>query len=70
MIKSEELKMRNGERMATITVRGDPHGIMRLWCELDESFDCVHVHYAWSLPKVQEMYFNRIKNVGILAGGK
>ena len=30
-------------------------GIFRLWCELDESFDCWHAQAAWSYPEVQEM---------------
>lgn len=69
MIENEELKTRNGEGMATITVKDDLHGIMRLWCELDESFDCVHVQYAWSLKDAQEMYFHRIKNIGTPESG-
>lgn len=25
----------------------------KLWCELDESYGCIHVGYAYSIPKVQ-----------------
>ena len=42
-------------RVINVYVRVNGHGIMRLWCEEDESFDCIHVKYAWTLPKVQEM---------------
>ena len=35
---------------------------MMLKCEHDQSFECVHVQYAWTLPDVQEMYFNPIKS--------
>jgi len=45
-----------------IYVKVNGKGIMRLWCEEDESFDCIHTQYAWSLPKVQEMYANNVKN--------
>lgn len=23
-----------------------------LWCSYDDSFDCIHVGYAWAIPKV------------------
>jgi hypothetical protein len=36
--------------------------IMRLYCEEDEPFDCIHVQYAWTLPKVQEMYANNVRD--------
>ena len=53
----------NGKTHITnIYVRVNGKGIMRLWCEDDESFECIHVQYAWTLPKVQEMYANNVKN--------
>lgn len=51
-----------GERVINIYVKVNGHGILRLWCEEDESFECVHVQYAWTLPDVQEMYFNQVKS--------
>ena len=45
-----------------IYVKVNGKGIMRLWCEEDESFECIHTQYAWSLPKVQEMYANMVRN--------
>ncbi len=54
-------KTATGERVINIYVRVNGHGILRLWCEEDESFECVHVQYAWTLPDVQEMYFNQVK---------
>ncbi len=30
-------------------------------CEGDNSYDCVHVTYAWAVPKVREMYQNAVK---------
>lgn len=29
---------------------------------MDESFECIHVQYAWTLPKVQEMYANNVRD--------
>jgi DNA-binding MarR family transcriptional regulator len=49
-------------RVINVYVRVNGHGIMRLWCEEDESFDCIHTKYAWTLPKVQEMYANNVRN--------
>lgn len=30
--------------------------------EADGSFDCIHVQYAWTLPAVQEMYANSVRD--------
>ncbi len=49
-------------RISNVYVRVNGKGIMRLYCEEDESFECIHVQYAWTLPKVQEMYANNVKN--------
>jgi hypothetical protein len=27
---------------------------MRLWCDVDNSYNCWHVKYAWTLPEVQK----------------
>ena len=35
---------------------GNGHGQLRLWCELDESFDCYHIGYAMTLAPVQDMF--------------
>ena len=53
-------KTATGERVINIYVKVNGHGILRLWCEEDESFECIHVQYAWTLPDVQEMYFNQV----------
>jgi len=49
-------------RVINIYVKVNGNGIMRLWCEEDESFECIHVQYAWTLPRVQEMYANNVKD--------
>ena len=49
-------------RVINVYVKLNGKGMMRLWCEADESFECIHVKYAWTLPKVQEMYANNVRN--------
>ncbi len=49
-------------RITNIYVRVNGRGVLRLWCELDESFECSHVEYAWTLPEVQEMFVNNVRN--------
>ena len=42
------------DRVINIYVRENgKRGFFRLWCELDESFDCVHAQVAWTYPEVQ-----------------
>ena len=48
--------------MYNIYVKVNGKGIMRLWCESDEAYDCAHVQYAWTIPKVQEMYGNAVRD--------
>ena len=43
------------DRVVLVYVKLNGHNIMRLWCEVDQTFECVHTKYAWSLPDVQEM---------------
>ena len=43
------------DRIVMVYVKLNGKGFMRLWCELDNSYDCRHTRYAWTLPSVQEM---------------
>ena len=43
------------DRVVFVYVRLNGNGIMRLWCEVDNSYSCWHVKYAWTLPDVQAM---------------
>ncbi len=43
------------DRVVMVYLKVNGRGIMRLWCELDSSFECRHTRYAWTLPSVQEM---------------
>jgi DNA-binding PadR family transcriptional regulator len=43
------------DRVVFIYVKLNENNIMRLWCEVDNTYDCVHTKYAWSLPDVQAM---------------
>ena len=48
---------RNGgrTRIFNIYIKRNGNGNFRLWCEDDNSFDCVHVEVAWTYPQVQQM---------------
>ena len=46
---------KGSERAVFVYVRLNGNGIMRLWCEVDNSYSCWHVKYAWTLPDVQAM---------------
>ena len=48
------------DRVVSIDVKLDGHNILRLWCDVDRTFDCVHTRYAWSLPDVQAMVQNQV----------
>lgn len=43
------------DRIVMIYVRLNGRGFMRLWCEVDDAYECRHTRYAWTLPSVQEM---------------
>ncbi len=49
------------KRIINVYVKENGHGIMRLWCEEDDSFECIHVQYAWTLSEVQELYWKIVK---------
>ena len=43
------------DRVVNLYVKPNRNNILRLWCEVDQTYDCVHTKYAWSLPDVQAM---------------
>lgn len=47
------------DRVFFIYVKVNGNGMLRLWCEVDNSFSCWHVKYAWTLTDVQEMIQNQ-----------
>ena len=47
------------DRVLFIYVKVNGNGVLRLWCEVDNSYSCWHVKYAWTLPDVQEMIQNQ-----------
>jgi DNA-binding MarR family transcriptional regulator len=49
------------DRVVFVYVKLNGNGIMRLWCEVDNSYTCWHVKYAWTLPDVQAMVQYQIK---------
>lgn len=55
-ITIEEVPLSGGRpKIFNVYVKRNGHGDFRLWCEADESFDCVHVEVAWTYPQVQRM---------------
>jgi len=48
------------DRVVFVYVKLNGHGILRLWCEADSSFNCWHVKYAWTIPDVQAMVQNQM----------
>ncbi|MEM3860662.1 MAG: hypothetical protein QW478_14915, partial [Candidatus Micrarchaeaceae archaeon] len=52
----------SSKEKVTILLKNDEKGVLRLWCEKDQSFVCFHTKYCWSLPEVQSMYFYSLKN--------
>lgn len=46
-----------------ICMKYDDRNIPRLWCQLDGSFECFHVKYAWAMNEVQEFYFKKISGI-------
>ena len=43
------------DRIVMVYVKLNGRGFMRLFCEMDEAYECRHTRYAWTLPSVQEM---------------
>ena len=48
------------DRVVFVYVKLNGNNIMRLWCEADNTYECIHTKYAWSLPDVQAMVQNRV----------
>ena len=47
---------KNGrQQVINVYVKLNGSGIMRLWCEFHEAYECIHTQFAWTLPDVQEM---------------
>ena len=63
-ITVEEAVPGKRSRIFNIYVKQNGHGIFRLWCEQDDSYECWHVKEAWGYPQVQKMmtqYKGRVK---------
>ena len=61
-IRESNYDKKGDDRVVFVYVKLNGNGIMRLWCEEDQSFDCWHVKYAWTLPDVQAMVQYQIRN--------
>ena len=54
-ITVEEVVPGKPSRIFNIYIRQNGGGNFRLWCEYDNSFDCLHVRAAWTYRQVQQM---------------
>ena len=54
-ITVEEAVPGKRSRIFNIYVKQNGHGIFRLWCEADDSYECWHVREAWTYPQVQNI---------------
>ena len=61
-IREYNYDKQGNDRVVFVYVRVNGNGIMRLWCEVDNSFTCWHVKFAWTLPDVQAMVQYQIRN--------
>jgi len=43
------------DRVVYVYAKFDKNNILRLWCEADQTFECIHTQYTWTLPDVQAM---------------
>ncbi len=61
-LRETNFDLHGHDRVVFVYVKLNGNGIMRLWCEVDASYECWHVKYAWTLPDVQAMVQYQIKN--------
>ena len=61
-IREYNYDKQGNDRIVFVYVKLNGNGIMRLWCEVDNSFSCWHVKYAWTLPDVQAMVQYQIQH--------
>ncbi|WMT53537.1 hypothetical protein [Ferroplasma acidiphilum] len=54
-IEEHNYDLQGHDRVVFVYVKLNGNNIMRLWCDVDNTYDCVHTKYAWSLPDVQAM---------------
>lgn len=56
------------DRVVYVYLTPDERNIMRIWCEIDHTFDCWHTKFAWTLPDIQEKV--QIRHAMLKAGGR
>jgi len=59
-IEEHNFDGKGNDRVVYVYVKPNGNNILRLWCEVDNTYDCVHTRYAWSLPDVQAMIQNQV----------
>ena len=56
------------DHLVFVYLTPDEKNIMRLWCNVDNTYQCAHTKFAWTLPDVQERVQNKF--VKLNKGGK
>ena len=56
------------DHLVFVYLTPDENNIMRLWCDVDNTYQCVHTMFAWTIPDVQEKV--QEKFVKLNAGGR
>ena len=59
-IKETNLDRSGDDRVVFVYVKLNGNNIFRLWCEFDNTYDCPHTRFAWTLPDVQAMVQNQV----------
>jgi hypothetical protein len=55
VITEQNFDGKGSDRIVHVYTRQDEKNIMRLWCDIDGTFNCPHTECAWTSPAVQEM---------------
>ena len=53
-IKEVNFDRAGHDRIVHVYLTPDENNIIRVKCEVDNTFDCWHTKFAWTLPDIQE----------------
>ena len=59
-LRLQNLDRSGDDRVVFVYVKLNGNNIFRLWCEFDNTYDCPHTRFAWTLPDVQAMVQNQV----------
>lgn len=67
-IKDLNCDSAGADHLVFVYLTPDENNIMRLWCDVDHTYQCVHTLFGWTIPDVQEKA--QKKFVKLHAGGR